>query len=439
MRSEPGQALLSVSGDLPRMLRVRQRVETSCVDDVPARAAALLAEAGLGARLRPDDRVAVAVGSRGIAGLTSLVRAVLTEVRQAGARPFIVPFMGSHGGATAEGQTRVLADLGVTEESMDAPVLAAMDAVEVAWSRFGTPVWASTDLLSMDAVIVINRVKPHTDFTGSIESGIAKMLVIGAGKHRGAIEAHRLFVRHGFSPVIEEYAGRLLECLPVLWGLVTIENQLDETAELHVLPAAEILRREPALLARARKLMPALPFSRLDCLVVDQMGKDISGSGMDTNVIGRKPGADGEQAGPQICRIFVRDLTPASEGNAIGIGMADFTTTRLIAGIDKESTAIHALTAMAPAVARLPLAFGSDAEALGAAYATSGAASPAEFRVAWIQNTLELEEILVSEALADDVAAHSSLEILGDPFPFPIDPAGALAPDWRSGRRAHGA
>ena len=383
--------------------------------------------------------MAVAVGSRGIAGLTSLVRAVLTEVRRAGARPFIVPFMGSHGGATAEGQAQVLADLGVTEASMDAPVLAAMDVVEVARSRFGAPVWVSTDLLSMDAIIVINRVRPHTDFTGPIESGIAKMLVIGAGKHRGAIEAHRLFVRHGFSPVIEEYARRLLESLPVLCGLVTIENQLDETAELHVLPATKILTREPALLQRARELMPVLPFAQLDCLVVDEMGKDISGSGMDTNVIGRKPGADGQAAGPQIRRIFVRDLTPASEGNAIGIGMADFTTTRLIAGIDLESTAINALTAMAPDVARLPLAFERDAEALGAAYATSGAASPAEFRLAWIRNTLALEELLVSEALAGDVAAHPALEVLDDRFPFPVDGAGGLSPDWQSGRRVYGA
>jgi hypothetical protein len=422
---------------LPRVLRIRQHVETSRIADVPARASALLREAGLRRGLHRDDRVAIGVGSRGIADLTALVLAVVAEVRCAGAQPFIVPFMGSHGSATADGQAQVLADLGVSEASMGAPVLSSMEAVEVGRSRFGSPVWASTDLLSMDAVVVINRVKPHTDFTGSIESGIAKMLVIGVGKHRGAIEAHRLFVRHGFAPVIEEYTGCLLARLPVLWGLAIIENQLDETAELHALAAAEILAREPALLRRARELMPALPFSRLDCLVIDEMGKDVSGSGMDTNVIGRKPGADGETAGPDIRRIFVRDLTPASEGNAIGIGMADFTTTRLLASVDRDATAINALTAMAPEVARLPLAFDSDVEALGAAYATSGAASPAAFRVAWIRNTLSLEEILISEALAGDVADSAGLEVLGDSFPFPVDPAGGLAPDWWSERSAH--
>ena len=423
--------------ELPRMLRVRQRVETSRVDDVPARAAALLQGAGLRRSLHRDDRVAIGVGSRGIVDLTSLVLAVVTEVRRAGAQPFIVPFMGSHGSATAEGQAQVLADLGVSESSMGAPVLSAMEAVEVGRSRFGAPVWASTDLLSMDAVVIINRVKPHTDFTGPIESGIAKMLVIGAGKHHGALEAHRLFVRHGFAPVIEEYTRCLLARLPILCGLAVIENQLDETAELHVLAAEEILAREPGLLRRARELMPSLPFSQLDCLVVDEMGKEISGSGMDTNVIGRKPGAAGETAGPEIRRIFVRDLTAASEGNAIGIGMADFTTARLLASIDREATAINALTAMAPEVARSPLAFDSDVEAIGAAFATSGAASPAEFRVAWIRNTLALEELLVSKALAGDVAGHAGLEILGGPFPFPVDSAGGLAPDWWSERSAH--
>lgn len=432
-----GLAMTRTGAGLPRLLRIRQRIETTGVSDVPGRAARLLDRFGLRDRIRTGDLVAIAVGSRGIADLASLVGTVAAEVRGAAGRPCIVPFMGSHGGATAAGQQEVLADLGVTEERVGAPIVSSMEVVEVGRSRFGSPVWASTDLLSMDAIIAINRIKPHTDFTGPIESGIAKMLVIGAGKHQGAIEAHRLFVRYGFTPVLEEYAGLLLGSLPVLCGLVTIENQLDETAELHVLEAAEILAREPALLARARALMPALPFTQLDCLVVDEMGKDISGSGMDTNVIGRKPGADGRAAVPRIRRIFVRDLTPASEGNAIGIGMADFTTTRLIAAIDQSSTAINALTAMAPEVARLPLAFESDAEALGAAYATSGAASPEEFRVAWIRNTLALEEMLVSEALAGDVATHPALEVLDEPFPFPVDAAGGLSPGWRPGRREH--
>ena len=261
----------------------------------------------------------------------------------------------------------------------------------------------------MDAVVIVNRVKPHTDFTGPIESGIAKMLVIGAGKHQGAIEAHRLFVRHGFAPVIEEYTGCLLarSAGPLRPGRHREPARRDgRTARDR--GRARSWRANPRSCGARDELMPALPvLAALDCLIVDEMGKDVSGSGMDTNVIGRKPAPSGEAAGPDIRRIFVRDLTPASEGNAIGIGMADFTTTRLLASIDHEATAINALTAMAPEVARLPLAFDDEAEAIGAAYATSGAASPAEFRLAWIRNTLALEELLISEALAGDAADNA--------------------------------
>jgi hypothetical protein len=419
--------------ELPNLLRVRQVVEAPRLDDVVVRAREVLEAFGLEHRVAAGDRVAIGVGSRGIRALVPLLVTLVGAVRRAGAEPCLVPCMGSHGGATADGQAAVLAELGVTEAAVGAPVVSTMDSVEVARSCFGAPVWASPDLLSADAVILVNRIKPHTDFSGSIESGIAKLLVIGAGKHRGAVEAHRLFVRHGFSVVIEEYAQLLLDRLPVLCALAVIENQLDETAELHLLSSDEVLAREPALLLRARELMPALGLSRLDCLVVDQMGKDVSGSGMDTNVIGRKPPCDGVAEGPEITRIFVRDLTTATGGNAIGVGLADFTTTRLIAGIDPDATRINALTAMAPDIARLPLAFDDDAEALAAACATSGAASSAEFRMAWIRNTRDVGEILVSEALSVEVSDSAGLEVLEGPFPFPLDDAGRFEPGWISG------
>jgi hypothetical protein len=415
---------------------VRQVVEAPRLEGVAAREEELLAAFGLEDRLAAGDRVAIGVGSRGVRDLVPLLATLVGAVRRAGGEPYLVPCMGSHGGATADGQAAVLAELGVTEGSIGAPVVSTMDAIEVARSRFGTPVWASPDLLAADAVIIVNRIKPHTDFSGPIESGIAKMLVIGAGKHEGAVEAHRLFVRHGFSEVIEECAQVLLDRLPVLFGLAVIENQLDETAELHLLGRDEIRAREPALLRRARALMPALRFSRLDCLVVDEMGKDVSGSGMDTNVIGRKP-VDGVTAeGPAITRIVVRDLTPASEGNALGVGLADFVTTRLIAAVDPEATRINAVTAMAPDLARSPLAFARDADALRAAYATSGAASAVEFRMAWIRNTLDVGELLASEALADEIAVDPFLEVLEGPIPFPMDAGGRFMPAWGSGRSA---
>jgi hypothetical protein len=429
----------SVHLDLPDLLRVRQTIDAPRLEDPAARLRELLDAFGLADKVAPGACVALAVGSRGLRDLQSLVGTLAEAVARAGGSPFIVPCMGSHGGATAEGQAAVLAEYGVTEETCGAPVVSTMDAVEVGRSCFGAPVWVSPDLLQADAVVVLNRVKPHTDFSGPIESGIAKMLVVGAGKHRGAVEAHRLFVRHGFSAVLEEYAALLLERLPVLCAVALIDNQLDETAELHVLEPGEVLAGEPALLRRARELMPALPFSRLDCLVVDEMGKDISGAGMDTNVLGRKPDAPGgagddAPGGPVITRVFVRDLSRAGGGNATGIGVADFTTTRLTAAIDAEATRINALTAMAPEVARLPMAFDEDLDALEAAYATCGASSPADFRLAWIRSTLEVGELLVSGALAAEVEEHPRLKVLEGPFPFPVDAQGRLTPSWASGR-----
>ncbi|HSL94903.1 MAG TPA: DUF362 domain-containing protein, partial [Thermoleophilia bacterium] len=374
---------------------------------------------------------ALTAGSRGIRDLAPILRTVATYVRSAGGEPFLVPCMGSHGGATADGQAEVLASLGVTEETVGAPVVSSMDVVTAGESRFGTPVWVARDLAEADAVVVVNRVKPHTDFRGPVESGLVKMLVIGAGKHRGAAEAHRVALRHGFPAVLEEYARLALARLPVIGGVAVIENQRDETAELGVLAAEHLFTRERELLERARRLTLSLPFDEIDCLVVDEMGKDISGAGLDTNVIGRmnsRCGAAAER--PRITRIVVRDLTAASHGNAIGIGMADFTTTRLLAAVDREATAVNCITSMGPEDARLPIAFARDVEAVEAAFTTSGAASTAEFSLVWVRNTLALEELLVSTALLPAVTADPSLELLGEPFPFPAGEDGSLAPAW---------
>jgi hypothetical protein len=416
---------------LPDLVRVRQRFEAPRVVDVAQRLEALLADSGLAGRIGPGDRVALTAGSRGIRDLVPILRTVATCVRRAGGEPFLVPCMGSHGGATDEGQAVALASLGVTEATVGAPVVSSMDVIPAGESRFGTPVWVARDLAEAEAVVVVNRVKPHTDFRGPVESGLAKMLVIGAGKHRGAAEAHRLALRCGFPAVLDEYASIALSRLPVIGGVAVIENQRDETAEVHVLAADEILAREPVLLERARALTPSLPFDDIDCLLVDELGKEISGAGLDTNVIGRVGGRNGPAGQrPRITRIVVRDLTAASHGNAIGIGMADFTTGRLLAAVDRDATAVNCITSMGPEDARLPIAFERDVEAVGAAFATSGAASTAEFSLVWIRNTLALEELLVSTALLPAVTADPSLELLGEPFPFPAGEDGSLTPAW---------
>ena len=373
-------------------------------------------------------RVAITAGSRGIADLPAVLRATVAAVRAAGGDPFIAPCMGSHGGATAAGQRAVLEELGVTEATVGAPVVSSMDVVPVGHSAFGVPVWASRDLAEADGVIVVNRVKPHTDFHGEVESGLVKMLVIGAGKHAGALSAHNLTVRHGFPAVLADHGARLLAGLPVLCGIAVVEDQRDRTALVEVLRPDEFFTREPALLGRARDLLPRLPFAQLDVLVIDQLGKDVSGAGMDTNVTGRASfwGGGERPSEPRITRIFVRGLTPATHGNACGIGMADFTTARCAAQIDRAVTDVNCITSNSPEDARIPIACATDREAVAAAIQTSGVRDPAEVRLAWVRDTAHLERIAVSEALLDEVRAGETLRPAGPLFPLPYDANGDL-------------
>ena len=306
-----------------------------------------------------------------------------------------------------------------------------METVAAAESRFGTPVWLARDLVQADAVIVVNRIKPHTDFYGPIESGLVKMLVIGAGKQRGAARPTGSPSVTGSRPCCGSMPAPPLQRLPVLYGVALLEDQHELTAELHLLPASEIIEREPSLLERAKALMPSVPFDVFDCLIIDEIGKEISGAGIDSKIVGRIDLRFAAQPDrPHITRIVVRDLTAASHGNAIGIGSADFTTTRLLAAVDRDATAVNCITSISPEAGRLPIAFDRDVDAVQAAYETSGAASPEEFSVVWIRNTLCLEEILVSTALLPQARSCPDLEIDGDPFPFPAAADGALGPTW---------
>ena len=396
--------------------------------DVPGEVARGLRHVGLHTLVTRGARVGITAGSRGIADLPAVLRAAVAAVREAGGDPFVAPCMGSHGGATAEGQRAVLRDLGVTAESVGAEVVSSMDVVSVGESAFGVPVWTSRDLAEADGVIVVNRVKPHTDFHGEVESGLVKMLVIGAGKHAGALSAHHLTVRHGFPAVLADHGERLLAGLPVLCGIAVVEDQRDRTALIEVLRPDEFFTREPALLERARELLPRLPFAQLDVLVIDRLGKDVSGTGMDTNVTGRASfwGGGERPTEPRITRIFVRGLTPATHGNACGIGMADFTTARCAAEIDRAATDVNCITSNSPEDARIPIACATDREAIAAAIQTSGVRDPAEVRLAWVRDTAHLERIAVSEALLDEVRAGETLRPAGPLFPLPYDENGDL-------------
>jgi hypothetical protein len=334
--------------------------------------------------------------------------------------------MGSHGGGTAEGQLSVLEHYGVTEATMGCPVRATMDVVQVG-ETLGLPVWLDRYAAEADWIGVINRVKPHTDFKGEIESGLFKMMTIGLGKHRGAIQAHRANVRHGYETVITAVGREMLGKARIAFGLGLVENGYDETAKVEAFLPADLETGERALLREAKAWMARLPFEQVDLLVVDEMGKDVSGSGMDSNVIGRHGGFFEPQfPTPKITFIVACDLTPHTYGNATGIGNADFTTRRLVNKIDWNPTYINCLTAVSPAAAKLPPVLETDRDAIAVALSCLGLERIEDARVVRIKNTLRLAEVDVSEACLAEVAKREDLTQMSEPAPLGFDAAGAL-------------
>jgi len=382
--------------------------------------------------VRPGQRIGVAAGSRGIAHLSEIVFEVVDFLRRAGARPFIIPAMGSHGGATAEGQTEILAGYGVSETKLGVPVRASMEVRQVGQTPEGAAVFSSVEALEADGLVVINRVKPHTDFTGELGSGVMKMMAIGLGKHTGAASLHASASRHGHEKVLLHASRVALAALPVIGGIALVENQRHETARLEVLRPSEIERREKELLVEARRLMPLLPFDDVDLLIVDFLGKNISGAGMDPNVIGRwvqgyTSALSEMKTKPVVRRLFVRDLTPESHGNAIGLGMADFTSSRLARAMDGRATFINALTALTQQCAKVPVHFESDRETIERALATIPLDAGVAPRVMQIRDTLNLETTRLSEAYRAEIEARADLQILGPAAPMEFDGQGKLA------------
>lgn len=416
----------------PRMLRVRQLFATPPPLDLPAAIRDALRALNLEAVLPPAARVAVAVGSRGITHLLPITRAILERLKADGARPFVVTAMGSHGGATPEGQRRILADYGLTEATLDAPIRDATDVRSLGRTDEGTEVWCSEDALQADCILLVNRIKPHTDFGGAIGSGLLKMSVVGLGKHAGAQAFHRAAQRIGYETALRAMATVIRRHTPLLGGIAILEGPQHQTARIVGVPASQLEALEPSLVAEARRWMPRLPFDEIDLLIVDRIGKEISGTGMDPNVIGRsihgysllEPEMPRH---PRIRRIFVRDLTPATRGNATGIGMADFTTTRLVQSIDQRTTYTNALTAISLQGSKIPIHFPTDRDAVAAAINSLSLPEPAAARVVRIADTLSLTELKVSEACADEVRARpQELEILGGPADLTWDAKGDL-------------
>ncbi len=385
----------------PPIQRLLQQPEQPEVSDPEAAVLAELERVGLARRLRPGSKVAVAVGSRGIANLVPIVQAVIKGVHQAGGQPFVVAAMGSHGGATPEGQRALLAELGITEQTVGVPIKTDMDARQIGTNEFGLPVYWDANALAADAVITVSRIKPHTDFRGRFESGIVKMLVVGLGKRTGASLIHQYGAR-GLRTMLEASAKVILDRTPFLLGIALVENFYDRTALIRAVPKEELLETEPGLLEQARQLMATLPFEELDVLVIGELGKNYSGCGIDPNVIGRMYIAgEPEFDRPRIARIVVLDLAPESHGNGTGVGLADFVTDRLVRSIDRQPTEVNAMVSTFVERARLPLSLENDRAAIEAALQTCWQPDRSKVRLAIIPNTLQLAEIWASPAACD--------------------------------------
>lgn len=412
---------------LPKMIRVKQKFPTDVVEDIRSAVFTELDQLNMDSIVKSGDTVAVGAGSRGIANIDVAIKSVVDYLKGIGSKPFVFPAMGSHGGATPEGQKDILAHYGITEETMGAPVRATMEVVEVGRTADDLPVFLDRYAYEADVAVPVNRVKSHTDFHGSIESGLMKMLAIGFGKQKGASMYHRAFFRYGFEHVILASGRLLIETGKIGFGVALVENAYQKTAKVSAIQSKDFVRRERELLVEAKALSGKLPFDELDLLILDEVGKDISGTGMDTNIIGRyMQNFESDPEKPSITRIFARDLTEDSSGNATGIGLADFTTTRLVEKFDKKATYMNGLTGLGPQKSRIPFHYDTDLEVIEAALNTIGLTPPEEAKVVRVQNTLKLGEVDISEILVEDAELRSDLEIISEAKAFTFDSSGNL-------------
>jgi hypothetical protein len=404
---------------IPEMARVRYYLRTpDSIPDIHAAVTAQLRRPEVRGLVAPGQRIAVGVGSRGIGQLAEIVTALVAELKALGAQPFIIPAMGSHGGATNEGQREVLAHLGVTEAAAGCPVVSDMTTVEVGRTEDGIPVRLDKHALAADGIVFVARVKPHTAFRGDYESGLAKMIAIGLGKQSGAAVCHAA----GFGDMarrVPALARIALAQAPIRFGLAVLENAHDRPFRIEAVPADRIMAEEPALLLEAKATMPRLPFEQLDVLVIDQIGKNISGDGADPNITGRYP-TPFATGGPLVAKQVVLDLTPETDGNANGLGTADFTTARAVRKLSLAQTYPNGITSTVVGPTAIPMILPSDRLALAAALATCNAVGRAP-RLLRLANTLKLEEFAVSASLLDDVAQDPRLEVVAGPAAVAFD------------------
>ncbi|MBN1852487.1 MAG: [Fe-S]-binding protein [Pirellulales bacterium] len=404
-----------VADAFPRLFRLQQIFPRPRLDDVVREVGLELAKLDLANRIRPHQRIAITAGSRGIAGIPAILAATGTYFRSLGAVPFLIPAMGSHGGATESGQRAVLASLGLTSDTCGCPIESSMETDILFESPLGFPIHCDRLAHHADGLFIVGRIKPHTLITGPIQSGLCKMLLVGLGKQKGASTIHAALSEHGFFEILESSVPRMVRELNVLGGLAIVENAYSETATVEAIQPGEFLTQEPRLLEQATEWMPRLPFDDVDILVIDAIGKDISGSGLDTNIVGRKfndnRAVPGEK--PIVRRIVARSLTPASEGNGLGVGIADIITQKLYAAINQEVMWTNGITSGHLGAVKIAPIYASDRAAITAALESLPCIHPRTTRLLWIQDTRNLLEVDCSEAYLPSAQSRSNLAIQG--------------------------
>ena len=415
-------AELLQSVTLPKVARIRQTFSDEHLRDIPKAICQALKRPGTLDRIQSGESVAISVGSRGIDNLPLIVRTLVTELHKRGAKVTIIPAMGSHGGATAEGQREILLRLGIVPEHVGADIVSNMNVNLIGLLPEGIPVYLSEDALEADHIVLLNRIKPHTAFRGPIESGLVKMLTIGLGKQKGAEVCHARGFKY-MAQTLVEMGSFLLEKTKVTFGLGIVENAYDQTHSIVTIPAEHLMEEEAKLLILAKSLMPSLPVNQLDVLVIDEIGKDISGDGMDPNITGRYPTLYAH-GGPEVAKMALLDLTERSHGNANGIGTADFVTRRLVGKMDLEQTYPNALTSTVTGPVKIPLTLGSDFDVIRAAVKTSNANDPNMIRMVRIKNTLHLGEFWASEGIIKELSARVGELEIGELEEFQFDQDG---------------
>ena len=414
----------------PKLVRLKQHFDRPRIDNIPQAVRTTLEKLDLGKTIKAGQTVALTAGSRGIANIPVILKSTVQHLRDLGARPYLVPAMGSHGGGTAEGQKELLESYGISESFVGVPIRASMEVKSLGKTSDGFEVFLDQQASEADHIGVIGRIKPHTSYHGPVESGLLKMMMIGLGKHVGALNYHKLLLEYPYDQVVRSVGRHMRAKAPIAFGVGVVENGYDETAHIEAVKPADFEPREEAMLVLAKQWLARLPFHEADLLIIDEIGKEISGSGMDTNVVGRKRAFKTKppEDQPTMRFIFVRGLSAHTHGNAAGIGLADFCTTRLVKSMNYSATVINCLTSGYPEGANLPVHLDTDKEVIESALKILGTREAKDARIVHIRNTLNLGEVEVSEPCLSELKPRTKFEIVGSARELAFDMHGNLPP-----------